>query len=270
MTVERLRLNKAIALAGLASRREADALLRRGVVRLNGRVAEPGESMLPGTDRLEVSGRAVTVPVAPVPELWALYKPKACVSTLHDPEGRPCLADHLPRSAGRLFPIGRLDYDAEGLILLTNDGDLAHRVAHPSFGVDKVYLVKVKGLVQPEALRRLGHGPQLEGRRRQSVRARVLHTHNDKTWLEVTLREGIQHHIKKMFSAEGHRVLKIKRFQVGPVGLDALTPGRTRKLGRTEIEALLAGRRSKPPQNPPSAAGEAPPVLASGPAVMTF
>jgi len=235
-----LRLNKAIALAGLASRREADALIRRGQVRLNGEVVhEPGATMVPGSDALEVAGRPVQVPSQVQAELWALYKPKRCVSTLHDPEGRPCLAGYLPRAAGRLFPIGRLDYDAEGLILLTNDGALAQHVAHPSFGVEKVYLVKVKGLVEPSALRRLGQGPLLEGRRRQTVRARLLHTHNDKTWLEVTLREGIQHHIKKMFAAEGYRVLKIKRFAVGAVELGELEPGQARKLGRTEIAALL-------------------------------
>lgn len=241
MNTEAIRLNKAIALAGLASRREADALIRRGQVRLNGeRVEQPGATMVPGVDELEVDGRPVHVPETVKTELWALYKPKSCVSTLHDPEGRPSLSGLLPRHAsGRLFPIGRLDYDAEGLILLTNDGELAQRVGHPSFGVEKVYLVKVKGLVQPATLRRLGRGPELDGQRRQAVKARVLHTPNDKTWLEVTLREGIQHHIKKMFAAEGHRVLKIKRFQVGPVPLGDLEPGQSRKLGRAEIDALL-------------------------------
>jgi 23S rRNA pseudouridine2605 synthase len=240
MSAAAIRLNRAIALAGLASRREADALIRRGEVRLNGVVvSEPGTTMVPGADELEVHGRPVQVPTALAPQLWALYKPKRCVSTLHDPEGRPCLAEHLPRARGRLFPIGRLDYDAEGLILLTNDGELAQRVAHPSFGVEKIYLVKIRGLIAPEALRRLGQGPVLDGRRRQAVRARILHTHNDKTWLEVTLREGIQHHIKKMFAAEGYRVLKIKRYQVGPVELGELQPGQSRKLGKAEIEALL-------------------------------
>ena len=235
-----IRLNKAIALAGLASRREADALIRRGEVRLNGVVVhELGVLMVPGEDALEVAGQVVEVPSTLRAELWALYKPKQCVSTLSDPEGRPSLADYLPRSAGRLFPIGRLDYDAEGLILLTNDGELAHRVAHPSFGVEKVYLVKVKGLVQPEAVHNLGRGPVLEGRRRSGVKARILHTRNDKTWLEVILREGIQHHIKKMFAAEGYRVLKIKRYQVGPIELGELGPGQVRKLGRADMEALL-------------------------------
>jgi pseudouridine synthase len=246
MSARAIRINKAIAQAGLASRREADALIRRGQVRLNGvLVREPGTTLVPGEDTLEVAGQPVPLAVQQTPELWALYKPRRCVSTLDDPEGRDCLAHYLPRSAGRLFPIGRLDYDAEGLILLTNDGELAQHVAHPSFGVEKVYLVKVKGLVQPAALRRLRQGPRLEGQRRQPVRARILHTLNDKTWLEVTLREGIQHHIKKMFAAEGHRVLKIKRYQVGPVELGELEPGQARKLGKSDIATLL-GREARP------------------------
>ncbi len=243
-----IRLNKAIALAGLASRREADRMIERGEVRLNGAViSTPGASMVPGRDRLEVAGQPVQVPTQQVPELWALYKPKGYVSTLSDPEGRPCLADLLPYAAtGRLFPIGRLDYDAEGLILLTNDGELAHQVAHPSHGVEKIYLVKVKGLLAPDALARLARGPVLEGRRRRPVRARILHTLNDKTWLEVTLREGIQHHIKKMFAAVGHRVLKIKRYQVGPIELGALEPGQARKLGQADRDALLAAAHGRP------------------------
>lgn len=240
MTAERIRAHKAIAAAGLASRREAERMIQAGLVRINGEVVrEPGASVVPGEDILELDGTTVPLVQAQKRELWALYKPRDCVSTLHDPEGRPTLKDFFPRSAARLFPIGRLDYDAEGLILLTNDGALAHQIAHPSFQVRKTYLVKVKGLVLPEALTRLGRGPVLEGRSRSPVRARVLHTVNDKTWLEVTLTEGIQHHIKKMFAAEGHRVLKIKRFQIGPITLEEMQPGQCRRLSEQDIEALL-------------------------------
>lgn len=240
-----IRLNKAIAQAGLASRREADRMIQQGEVRLNGEVVrEPGGSMVPGQDRLEVSGRLVRIPEHPEREVWALYKPKRCVSTLKDPQGRVSLADFMPPSRHRLFPVGRLDYDAEGLILLTNDGDWAQRAAHPSFAVEKVYLVKVKGVVQPAPLRELERGPVLDGRRRQRVRVRILHHRNDKTWLEVILREGIQHHIKKMFAAVGHRVLKIKRYQVGPVELGDLEPGQARKLSQGETEWV----RERPPQ----------------------
>jgi len=250
MAGEKLRLNKAIAQAGLASRREAERLIRSGVVRLNGAVVtEMGATLDPSVDRLEVHGKTVRITGGDVREVWALYKPKQCVSTLNDPEGRPSLADFLPRTATRLFPVGRLDYDAEGLILLTNDGDLAQRMAHPSYGVEKVYLVKVKGLVTQESIRKLGEGPMLEGRKRQGVKARVLHVRNDKTWVEVTLREGIHHHIKKVFSGVGHRVLKIKRYRIGPVELGEMNPGDTRKLGRVETTWMMERQKSGPRPN---------------------
>ncbi len=243
-----IRLNKAIALAGVASRREADRLIQRGEVLLNGQaVTKPGSSMVPGRDRLEVSGRTVKIDSRPETVVWALYKPKGCVSTLKDPQGRSSLADFLPLSRHRLFPVGRLDYDAEGLILLTNDGELAHKVAHPSFEVEKVYLVKVKGVPPASKLSGLQQGPELEGRRRAPVKARLLHTVNDKCWLEVRLREGIQHHIKKMFARIGHRVLKIKRYQVGTVELGGLQPGEARKLDKDEIKWMLDHPRGEPP-----------------------
>ena len=151
-----------------------------------------------------------------------------------------CCSDFFPQAARRLFPVGRLDYDAEGLILLTDDGEFANRIAHPSHSVPKVYLVKVKGHVSPEPLRRWAEGVWLEGRRRRPVRARALHTVNDKTWCEVELREGLNRQIKMMFAGLGHPVLKIKRYQIGPVELGELRPGESRRLTEAEIQALLA------------------------------
>lgn len=247
MNTESLRLNKAIARAGLVSRRAAEKLVLAGEVRLNGEVVRDlAVSVHPGEDVLEVQGKRLVLKEKNKAEVWALYKPKRYVSTMHDPQGRPSLQDLLPPTQSRLFPVGRLDYDAEGLILLTNDGDFAQQVAHPSHSVEKVYLVKVKGLVPPQALKRLAEGPVLDGRKKRGVRARVLHNLEDKTWLEVTLREGVQHHIKKMFLWVGHRVIKIKRYQIGPVTLGEMEPGGVRKLGKGDIEALLrsAGAQS--------------------------
>lgn len=247
-----IRLNKAIAMAGVASRREADRLILRGEVSLNGQpVTEPGVSMVPGRDRLVVSGRTVKLASKIKTEVWALYKPKRCVSTLKDPQGRSSLADFLPLSRHRLFPVGRLDYDAEGLILLTNDGELAHKMAHPSFEVEKIYLVKVKGVPPASKLSGLQQGPVLEGRRRAPVKARLLHTLNDKSWLEVRLHEGIQHHIKKLFSGIGHRVLKIKRYQVGTVELGDLNSGEARKLDEHEIKWMLEHPHGDIPEKNP-------------------
>jgi 23S rRNA pseudouridine2605 synthase len=233
-----VRVHKAMAQAGVASRREAERMIELGQVKINSKeVVERGRVLQAG-DILQVNGRTVEWEHLAAPELWALYKPKRCVSTLSDPQGRRTVKDFFPRTEQRLFPVGRLDYDAEGLLLLTSDGTLAQQVTHPSYGMPRVYLVKVKGVVQRETVQRLAQGIVLEGRMRQPARTRVLHTVNDKTWLEVVLREGIQHHIKKMFLAVGHPVLKIKRYQVGPIELGDLRPGKTRRLGRADIERL--------------------------------
>jgi 23S rRNA pseudouridine2605 synthase len=239
MSEQGLRVQKAIARAGLASRRGAEQFVAQGRVRINGRVvSEPGTCLEPGDD-LAVDGKTLDWEATRPRELWALYKPKRCVSTLSDPEGRATVRDYFPKTSQRIYPIGRLDYDAEGLLLLTNDGDLAQRVAHPSFRVPRVYLVKVKGILTPETLAQLARGVELDGRLRTPTGVRVLHTLADKTWLEVILQEGIQHHIKKMFAAVGHETLKIKRYQIGPVELADMTPGTCRKLSQAEIRALL-------------------------------
>jgi pseudouridine synthase len=236
---EGTRLQKVIAAAGLASRREAERLIERGLVRVNGRVVrEMGLLVRPGQDRVEVEGRKLSSRLSR--EVWALYKPRGCVTTLRDPQGRATIKEYFPPEAGRLFPVGRLDYDTEGLILLTNDGEFAQRVAHPSHSVTKTYLVKVKGVPTPAELAEWGREWLLDGRRRRPARARVLHTVNDKSWCEVTLREGIHHQIKRMFEALGHRVLKIKRFGIGPVTLEDMRPGESRRLTPREEAALLA------------------------------
>jgi pseudouridine synthase len=234
-----VRVQKAIARAGLASRREAERLMQEGRVRINGEVVEELGTCLDEGDLLQVDGKPVPWDEPAAAELWALYKPKRCVSTLRDPEGRPTVRDYFPKSAPRLYPIGRLDYDAEGLLLLTNDGDLAQRVAHPSFQVARIYLVKVKGIVSRETVERLMHGTELDGRKRGS-RVRILHVVGDKTWLEVILNEGVHHHIKRMFAAVAHPALKIKRYQIGPIELGDMKPGDCRKLGKAEINQLLA------------------------------
>ncbi len=240
MTEKGIRIQKAIAQAGIASRRHAERMILDGMVRVNGVVVKkPGASIVAGKDSLEVEGRNVKWDSAGHQEVWVLNKPKGCVTTLSDPQNRPTIKDHFPRTPARLFPIGRLDYDAEGLLLLTNDGDLANRVAHPSFSVPKTYLVKIKGRIENDALEKLRAGPVFGGRANRPVRARILHTPNDKTWVEVTLKEGVQHHIKKMFASIGHRVLKIKRYQIGPIALNDLEPGQTRRLEPGEIARLM-------------------------------
>ena len=245
MTGNSTRIQKAIAHAGLASRREAERMILAGVVKVNGEVVRQlGSSVIPGRDTLEVQGRKLAWDAPLKTEVWALYKPKNYVTTLRDPQRRPTVKDIFPRTPARLVPIGRLDYDAEGLLLLTNDGELANKVAHPSHSVPKTYLVKVKGIVSEEVLRKLEIGPSIEGKRRRPAKARTIHHLADKTWVEVTLKEGIQHHIKKMFLELGHRVLKIKRYRIGPIALEDLAPGESRRLSEQEIAELLGGGES--------------------------
>ncbi|MCZ6473681.1 MAG: pseudouridine synthase [SAR324 cluster bacterium] len=239
------RIHKVIAAAGVASRREAERMILAGSVKVNGQVVHrPGASIVPGRDALEVEGRLLRWETPPEREVWALYKPKRCVTTLSDPQHRSTVKEFFPRTRARLIPVGRLDYDAEGLLLLTNDGELANRIAHPSYSVPKTYLVKVKEIVDKETLVKLRSGPTVDGRRRRPVKARVLHNLADKSWLEVVLKEGTQHHIKKMFAVLGHRVLKIKRYQIAQVALEDLQPGQSRRLSEVEIAGLLGNKPS--------------------------
>ena len=235
-----IRIQKVIAQAGIASRRAAEKLILAGEVRLNGEtVLKMGQKMLVGKDHLSVEGRLVKLPQRQKTQVYALYKPKNCITTLNDPEGRTTISDFFPRTSARLFPVGRLDYDAEGLILLTNDGELAQQLMHPRHKVWKGYFVKVRGIVENTALSTLRKGPVIEKRRHQPVRVKILHTVNDKTWLEVFLREGTNRQIKKMLQDLGYPVQKIKRFQVGTVSLGDLQSGESRALSPEEMKQLM-------------------------------
>ena len=237
---EPVRIQKVIAQAGVASRRAAEDLIRAGEVLLNGEIVKQmGCKMLIGKDHLSVEGRRVVISPQQKTEVYALYKPKNCITTLNDPQGRVTINDFFPQTSARLFPVGRLDYDAEGLILLTNDGDLAHQLMHPRHKVSKGYFVKVRGIVENKALSDLRKGPVIDDRRHQRVRVKILHTVNDKTWLELFLREGTNRQIKKMFQKIGYPVQKIKRFQIGPIMLGDLQSGESRALSPKEIKQIL-------------------------------
>ena len=235
----KLRLQKAIANAGIASRRKAETLINEGRVAVNGSIVrEQGTQVDLDKDKIRVDGKMVTYhKIKRV--VYALYKPKACVTTLDDPQGRDTIVKYFPETGIRLFPIGRLDYDAEGLILLTNDGELAQNIAHPTKHVWKEYLVKVKGNIPMQAVKKLKSGPLIDGKKRQPVKAKFLHFINDKSWLSVSLQEGLKHHIKKMFVQIGFPVLKIKRYAIGNIELQDMKPGEIRKLKEVEVQELL-------------------------------
>ena len=233
------RLQKILSKAGVTSRRKAEGLILQGRVSVNGQiVSELGSKAVLGKDEICVDGKALEPESEEV--VLALFKPRRCVTTLHDPQGRPTVADFVNNFPIRLYPVGRLDYDAEGLLLLTNDGELAHRLQHPRYKVPKTYLVKVRGHPPAEALTSLQQGVNLEDGITAPAELIVMEEDQKATWLSLTLREGRKHQIKRMCAAVGHPVLRLKRIKVGPIKLDKLRPGQTRRLKSREVRNLRA------------------------------
>jgi 23S rRNA pseudouridine2605 synthase len=235
-----IRLQKVIAQAGIASRRKAEQLIENGLVKVDGKIIlEQGVKVDLDKNKIEVEGKLLK-PNKNVPTLmYALYKPRNCLTTLDDPRGRETIVRYFPDIKNRLFPVGRLDYDSEGLVLLTNDGELAHNITHPTKHIWKQYFVKIKGKISQAEIKKLLPGPRIEGRKRQPVRIRLLHYINEKSWLVVSLQEGIKHHIKKMFKEIGYNVQKIKRFQIGNLTLEEMKPGETRLITKDELDELI-------------------------------
>jgi 23S rRNA pseudouridine2605 synthase len=206
---------------------------------VNGTVVRvPGTRVRPDLDRVQVDGVGVRR-AAPVTVM--LHKPAGYITTASDPEGRPVVMSLLS-GAGlpRLFPVGRLDWDTEGLLLLTNDGDLANRLAHPRHGVSRVYHAKVKGRPTPETLRRLLRGVVCEGERLSAAAAAVLRATRENAWVAIDVREGRYRHVRRMCEAVGHPVLKLVRVALGPLRMGALPRGHWRPLLPAEIRALEA------------------------------
>ena len=234
------RIQKVISQAGIASRRAAEKLIIDGLVKINGEVVKKmGQKMIIGKDHLSVDGKRVNISRNKKIIVYALYKPKNCITTLSDPEGRITIKDFFPKNSERIFPVGRLDYDTEGLILLTNNGNLAQQLMHPRNKISKGYFVKVQGLVKFESLSILRKGPIINKLKHQPVRVKILNTINNKTWLEVILKEGKNRQIKNMLMSLGHQVKKIKRFKVGPISLGDLKSGQLRALDNNELRLLL-------------------------------
>jgi 23S rRNA pseudouridine2605 synthase len=233
------RLNRFLARARVASRREADRLILEGRVTVNGAVVrEPGARIRPETDAVKVSGKRVgRVP----PRVYViLNKPKGVVSTMNDPQGRPCVGDLLRGIPGRPVPAGRLDFDAEGLLLCTNDGEMVNRLLHPRYHVRKVYHVKVKGVPEPSVLERIASGVVLDGRRTLPAQAFFHKRGKSNMWLRIVLYEGRKHQVKRMLEACGVKVLKLTRVAMGPLRLGDLPVGSWRRLRPDELAALRA------------------------------
>jgi 23S rRNA pseudouridine2605 synthase len=237
-----MRLARYLALCGVASRRHAEAIITSGRVFVDGeRVTDPARDV----DR----SRAVLVdgrPVTPeAPEYHLVNKPPGVVATAHDPEGRRKVTD-LVRSQARLYPVGRLDIDSRGLILLTNDGELANRLTHPRYEVEKTYRARVRGKVTDEALRELRDGVELEDGRTAPARVTVVESDASATTLELTIHEGRNRQVRRMCEAVGHAVIELERTTYGLLGLGGLKPGRSRELEDSEVEALKRASGSAP------------------------
>jgi 23S rRNA pseudouridine2605 synthase len=230
-----VRLNAYLARAGIASRRKADELIKEGRVTVNG---EPGRlnTFVAGEDRVEVDGERV----APQQLAYVLlHKPPGVVTTARDPHGRPTVVD-LVEHTSRVVPVGRLDADTTGALLLTNDGELAHRLAHPRYGVEKTYVADVEGEPTEDALHRLAEGVELDDGRTAPARAHKLAPSR----VQLTIHEGRKHQVKRMLDAVGHPVARLHRSAYAGIGADDLEPGAWRELTASEVARLRSSGRS--------------------------
>ena len=232
-----IRVQKAMSGAGLMSRRAAEDTIRQGRVAIDGVEAVLG-------DRVDVTMQQVTLDGVPIPvnpdlETHLLYKPAGVISSASDPQGRRTVVD-LVGPGRRLYPVGRLDYESEGLILLTNDGDLANRVTHPRYGIVKKYVAMVKGSPGKGEMRRLTEGIDLDDGPARAVSAQVVGRQGAATLVELTMGEGRNREVRRMFEALGFEVSSLVRTAIGPITDRSLKPGQSRQLSATEIRDLLA------------------------------
>jgi 23S rRNA pseudouridine2605 synthase len=239
MTQGRIRLHVYMARAGVAARRKCEQLMTEGRVAVNGHtVRDLGTTIDPEHDKVTLDGRRV----APETQIYLLlHKPRGYVTTVHDPQGRPTVMSLLGEDHPRLFPVGRLDFNTDGVLLLTNDGDLANRLMHPRYGVAKTYHAKLQGELSPAALAQLAEGVRLEdGSKTQPATVRVLESESKHPWIEITIKEGKNRQVHRMAEAVGNSVVKLSRVRYGPLTVEDLRPGRWRPLTARELGALRA------------------------------
>ena len=231
------RLQKIIAAAGIASRRAAEQLIIDGHVRVNGKVVtELGSKADASKDHIKVNGKLIN-PRQPHVYIM-LNKPAGYVTTMSDPEGRPTVLDLLKGLKMRVYPVGRLDYNTEGLLILTNDGDFAHLVTHPKHELPKTYRAKVKGVLEDSRIAELEQGVYLDDGRTAPARVRKLSKEEVNSWVEITIHEGRKRQVRRMFDRVGHSVIKLKRVKVGTLTLGDLDEGAFRYLDADEVAAL--------------------------------
>ena len=236
-----MRLQRYLAQAGIASRRKAEQLIAAGSVRVNGTtVREPGTVVDPERDRVEYGGRVVVTPAEHA--YYVLHKPFGVVTTMHDPEGRRTVADvmHAHGITARVVPVGRLDYDTAGVLLLTDDGDLAHVLTHPRFGVEKTYRAAVRGRLDPADVAALGAGVKLDDGRAGPALVHVVAVRSMRSTVDITIHEGKNRQVRRMFEQLDHPVIDLVRMRFGPIALGALAPGDVRPASAREVRELRA------------------------------
>lgn len=235
---ERIRIQKVIANAGLMSRRAAEEAMVEGRVLLNGQPVVLGDRVDPSSDVLTLDG--APIPVSQELETYLLNKPTGVISTASDPQGRKTVID-LVDSDKRLYPVGRLDADSEGLILVSNDGELTNRITHPSFGVTKRYLAEVEGSMTKSTVRRLTVGVELEDGPARAESANLVESRSDRSLVELVMMEGRNREVRRMLEAIGHPVTRLVRTAIGGLTDSALKPGASRRLTATDIQRILNG-----------------------------
>jgi 23S rRNA pseudouridine2605 synthase len=232
------RLQKVLAKAGIASRRKAEELIREGRVRVDGTViTEMGILVDPDIQAVECDGIPVAAQEKKIYIL--LHKPAGFLSTVHDPQGRPIVTDLLQNIKERVYPVGRLDLDTEGALLLTNDGELSQKILHPSHEVNKTYIAKVRGKPNSKKLAALSRGIELEGRKTWPAEIEVLHVEPQATTIKIVIHEGRKRQVRKMFEAVGHPVLQLKRTAYGHLELGDLASGKYRFLTPEDIKMIF-------------------------------
>lgn len=232
-----MRINKYIAHAGVASRRKAEELIKQGLVTLNGQVVTELATTVKSGDRVEVEGQPI---YNEEKVYYLLNKPRGVISSVRDDKGRRTVVDLLPEVKERIYPVGRLDWDTSGLLILTNDGDFTDKMLHPRHEIDKVYVARVKGLASKDNLRPLTKGIVIDGKKTQPARYRIVKTDREKnrSVVELTIHEGRNHQVKKMFEAVGLMVDKLSRTRFGTLDLSGLNSGEARRLNKKEISQL--------------------------------
>lgn len=237
---EKVRIQKIIADAGIASRRKAEELITAGAVTVNGKKAKLGDKADPYKDRINVAGRDIVLRKNSKKYYIMLHKPRGFITTMSDEGGRKCVAELIDDVPARLFPVGRLDRESEGLLLMTNDGAFANMISHPSTHFPKTYRVTVRPRITEDQLTKLTTGIVIEGRMSMPAAIHVVKSEQDRTVLEIVLEEGRNRQIRKMCEAIGLEVARLKRTAVGPIRLGMLQPGKYRELTPDEMRAIRA------------------------------